>query len=59
MSLVALSNLLSVIIMLKYTHIDSRWMVSRQRLECLSAMAVMIVLMSDIFKALQSLTSGL
>ena len=50
MSLVALSNLLSVIIMLKYTHIDSAGWYLARGLECLSAMAVMIVLMSDIFK---------
>ena len=42
MSLVALSNLLSVIIMLKYTHIDSAGWYLARGLECLSAMAVMI-----------------
>lgn len=54
MSLVALSNLLSVIIMLKYTHIDSAGWYLARGLECLSAMVVMIVLMSDIFKRYKS-----
>ena len=50
MSLVALSNLVSIVIMLKYAHIDSAgWYIARG-LECFSALAVMIALMSDIFQ---------
>ncbi|HGY3717146.1 TPA: GGDEF domain-containing protein [Citrobacter gillenii] len=50
MSLVALSNLVSIAIMLKYAYMDSAgWYIARG-LECLSAMAVMIALMSDIFQ---------
>ncbi len=50
MSLVALANLVSLVIMLRYARMDSvGWYLARG-IECLSAMAVMIALMSDIFR---------
>lgn len=50
MALVSLSNILSLVIMVKYSKVNSLgWYLARS-LECLSAMVVMVVLMSDIFR---------